>query len=77
AVGSSTQWQAVKTGYRQAVWEQQFTGAAGIPKVRAFKTRLASMQQSAGIGMTGYQTGGQTATSPPPSLPQPGLAPNG
>ena len=77
AVGSSTQWQAVKTGYRQAVWEQQFTGAAGIPKVRAFKTRLAGMQQSAGIGMTGYQTGGQTATSPPPSLPQPGLAPNG
>lgn len=78
AVGHSAQWQVVKKGYRQAVLEQQLTGPAGIPKVRAFKTRLASMQQSAGFAMTGYQSGGQTVSSPPaPLLGQPGLDPNG
>jgi PPE family len=76
AVGHSADWRATKNGYAEAVWEQGFTGFAGQAKVHAYQARLAGMQQSAGIAMTGYQTTGQTASTPPGTLPEPGLNPN-
>ncbi len=75
AVGHSADWRATKTAYSEAVLEQQVIGMAGA-KVHAYRTRLVGMQQSAGTAMTGYQTTGQTASTPPGTLPDPGLDPN-
>jgi len=70
-VGSSADWEATKAAYREAVMDP-----LGAPIAHAYRVKLARMQQSATTAMTGYQSAGQTASTPPGTLPDPGLDPN-
>jgi hypothetical protein len=71
AVGPSADWAATKAAYREAVMDP-----LGAPRAHAYRVRLAGMQQSASTAMTGYQSAGQTASTPPGTLPDPSLDPN-
>lgn len=72
AVGSSEGWQALKTGYQQAIAENA-TGGLMQNVVDAYSAALTDQQQSASAAMTGYQGTGQ-ALAIPGQLPDPGLA---
>lgn len=74
AVGSSEGWQALKTGYQQAIAENAATGGLMQNVVDAYSAALTDQQQSASAAMTGYQGTGQ-ALAIPGQLPDPGLAP--
>jgi hypothetical protein len=71
AVGASQDWAATKAAYRQAVMNPM-----GAPIAQGYRIKLTGMQQSASSAMSGYQGTGQTASTPPGTLPDPGLDPN-
>ncbi|ORX14143.1 PPE domain-containing protein [Mycobacterium xenopi] len=71
AVGPSADWRMTKEAYRQAV---STPGAGAL--AQGYRVKLTGMQQSASSAMTGYQSAGETASTPPATLPDPGLDPN-
>lgn len=77
AVGPSAGWRALKTAYADAVIENQMTGGLSQPKVDALQAALTDKETQKGTAMTGYQTGGETVSTPPAGLSDPGLDPNG
>lgn len=77
AVGPSVCWRILKTSYTDAVMENQMTGGLSQPKVDALQAALTDKETQKGTAMSGYQVGGQTVSTPPGDLPDPGLDPNG
>ncbi|MBS4730599.1 Fis family transcriptional regulator [Mycobacterium sp. SM1] len=71
AVGSSAEWEATETAYRTAV---STPGAEAL--AQGYRIKLTGMQQQASTAMTGYQSAGETSSTPPGTLPDPGLDPN-
>ncbi|OKH76742.1 Fis family transcriptional regulator [Mycobacterium sp. SWH-M3] len=76
AVGPAEGWRALKTAYADAVMENQLTGGLSQPKVDALQAALTTKETEKGTAMNGYQVGGQTLSTPPGDLPDPGLDPN-
>lgn len=77
AVGPSAGWQTLKTAYADAVMENQISGGLAQPKVDALQAALTTKETEKSTAMSGYQAGGQTASTPPGDLPDPGLNPAG
>lgn len=75
-VGPAQGWRALKTAYADAVIENQFYGGLSQPKVDALQAALTTKETEKGTAMNGYQIGGQTVSTPPGDLPDPGLDPN-
>ena len=71
AVGHPAVWRATKVNLAAARADP-----FGQPRAHAYHVQLTGMQQSAGVSMTGYQTTGTALSTPPGTLPDPGLAPN-
>ncbi|MFV8227412.1 Fis family transcriptional regulator [Mycolicibacterium fortuitum] len=76
AVGPAQGWRVLKTAYADAVMENQLTGGLSQPKVDALQTALTTKETEKGTAMNGYQVGGQTVSTPPGDLSDPGLDPN-
>lgn len=77
AVGPSAGWRTLKTSYAEANLENGMTGGMAQPKVDALQAALTNKETQKDTAMSGYQTGGQTVSTPPGDLTDPGLNPNG
>lgn len=75
AVGHPAEWQTLKTAYTDAVMENQMTGGLSQPKVDALQAALTDKETQKTAAMNGYQVGGETVSTPPGDLPDPGLDP--
>lgn len=75
AVGTPLEWQTLKTAYTDAVMENQLTGGLSQPKVDALQAALTDKETQKTAAMGGYRSGGETVSTPPGDLPDPGLDP--
>jgi hypothetical protein len=72
AVGTSADWDATVEGYQRAA----SAGPLGVPQAQAYRVKLTGMQTAASSAAGTYTAGGQAASTPPGTLPDPGLDPN-
>lgn len=75
-VGPAQGWRVLKTAYADAVMENRLLGGLSQTKVDALHAALTTKETEKGTAMNGYQVGGQTVSTPPGDLPDPGLDPN-